>query len=160
MRRHRRLSYGLVVLSVAVAGGFGWMAADARSALEKERAADAATERLLSILSDPGLTRVPFTASGGAASGSVALATTGDGRGVVLAAGLPKPAAGRSYWVWLINGTTAVAAGTLSVADGHAALVLDRDPRRFGEVLVTSQPGLFVPPAPDPAPLFRLLLRA
>jgi len=145
-------------IALAAALSFGMLTLNARSALETERAERVDGERVLSILAEPGLTRQPFTAKG--VAGSVSLAATGDGRAVIVAAGLPALPDGRVFAVWLMQGDVAVPAGVLPVSNGRAVLALDHDPRRFGEARVTVEDGPHLPQAPLSRPIFSLVLRA
>jgi hypothetical protein len=97
---------------------------DARSALERERAA-------ASVLADPGARTIAL------AVGSGRLVVDGEGRAVLVLSGLDPAPDGKAYETWVVRGDTPERAGLFAGREGPEIVRLERDVSAGDVVAVT-----------------------
>lgn len=118
-----------VAAAVAIAIGL-WAASlssdldDARTALERERAAGA-------IVADPGSRTVDL------ASGNGRLVVDGDGRAALVLTDLGPAPSGQTYQAWIIEGENPIPAGIFSGQEGLDVVLVDGDVAEGEVVAVT-----------------------
>jgi anti-sigma-K factor RskA len=118
------LAYAALALAVALLAG-GVVAARR----------DAAQQRLLvrALLREQGI------ALSGPAGAVARLVSTSNG-GLFVAEGLPRPAPGKTYQLWILGGRRPVSAGTFETSEGLAVVATSRSPSGAEAAAVTIEP--------------------
>ncbi len=163
-RFSRVMSVAALVVALAAAAGF----VATQRQLSQTRAEQVAAQRQLAdqqsqlratqtILATPDLTKVTAAVAGGG-NGTV-LASDTLGEALFVAAGLPQPASGQTYQLWLIDKAgKAASAGTFDPVSGTARQVLS------GDLAKTAAVGMSLEPtggstSPTTTPVFAAPLR-
>jgi anti-sigma-K factor RskA len=131
----RLLAAAAAVVVLAGGAGLGGVAWRSQEAAERARVEAA---RVTEVMTDPARRE----AAGRVTGGGEATVVAADGEAVFAARGLPAPAEGRAYQLWVIGGDGIRSAGLLDVEDGVArARVADAPPGSSLAVSVEPEGG-------------------
>ncbi len=152
VRRRRGVGAVALVASVAALVGMAGLSVSLGNRATRAESDRGTALEVLSAMQQPGVAPVALrAASGSTPGGLVELSGPGLEHMYLYGDGVPDPAPGNAYQLWLGSDGAYTAVGEPFVPRGGVVLLrLTIDPTRYDEIMITEEPLGTVPAAPTP----------
>jgi hypothetical protein len=148
--RRRRASLVAVAAGVIALVALGGLSLSLGSRMSKAERTRSQLLDVLGALQQPGTNPVNLRAQGQASPGMVEVSGPGLERMYIVGQGVPQPAPGHAYQLWLGSGATFVSVGSMFVPDeGLVFISLTFDPSPYDQILITEESLGSHPSAPS-----------